>query len=574
MEQILKEKLKRALGAFGIEGIEPSLEYPADLAHGDFATNVAFKIQRTKSVEGSKTFQQKIPMTEVIGGSVVGEKAIIWNSPKELAEKIVAELGDIENVEKIEVAGPGFINFTLSHEYYSHVLKNIGIDWGRNETRKGEKVGIEYYQPNYFKALHVGHLMNAAVGESLARFAEFSGAKVYRIAYYADIGPHIAKAIWGLRDLNIDPKKPEDLSRAYEHGTKAYKENPEVKEAIDDINRAMYAGDDAALEMLYKKGCDISARQAQALLLRLGIAFDKTFYESEGGPVGQSIVEKNPGGIFEKSDGAIIFPGEKYGLHTRVFLTSKGLPVYETKDLGLAQLKLAAFGANELVYVVDVEQKEYFRVVLKVIELVFPSLAGKVRHIAHGRLRLPEGRMSSREGNVILANDILDELKDAVLERTSDVKTAEQVAQAALRYLILRQSSGNTIVFNKEQALSFEGDSGPYLQYSYVRAKSVLEKGKGEREKEKGGNTPEHIPEFERLLPRFPQVVERAARAYEPHYVTTYLTELAGAFNSWYAAERIIGSEEEAYKLALTRAFAQTMENGLWLLGIEAPEKM
>lgn len=546
IEGILKDKLKQALKALGIEGVKPALEYPADLSHGDFATNVAMAAVKRAGM-----------------------------NPKELAEKIVVELGAIEHISKIEVAGPGFINFTLAREYYSHVLKNIGISWGRNETLKGEKVGIEYYQPNYFKALHVGHLMNAAVGESLARFAEFSGAKVYRIAYYADIGPHIAKALWGLMKLGIEPTTPEELSKAYEYGSKHYKEDESSKAAIDRINQEIYAGENDAVQTLFRKGSDVSKKQIDELRARLGLTFDKTFFESEGGPVGAALVKEHLGTIFEKSEGAVIFPGEKYGLHTRVFLTSKALPVYETKDLGLAKLKLDALDATELLYVVDVEQTQYFEVVLKAIQLVFPELSGKVRHISHGRLRLPTGRISSREGNIILASDILDELKESVLERTDDAAIAEQVAQAALRYLILRQSLGGNIVFNKEQALSFEGDSGPYLQYSYVRAKSVLEKNeKGEREKEKGENAPKHIPEFERLLPRFPTVVERAAREYEPHYVTTYLTELAGAFNSWYAAERIIGSEHEAYKLALTRAFAQTVKNGLWLLGIEAPELM
>ena len=543
MHEVLKTKVLEALKALGVEAQEPVIEFPAELSHGDYATNAA----------------------------LAGAKAAGMN-PRELAEKIVEKLGDIEHVEKIDIAGPGFINFHLAREYFSNTVANIDENFGKNKSARGEKIGIEYYQPNYFKALHVGHLMNAMIGESLARLAEFSGADVARIAYYADIGPHIAKAIWGVRDLGIDPKTPEDLSRAYEHGTAAYKNDESVKDVIDAINQSVYAEDDDAVQALYKKGCAISAEQAAELLERLAISFDKTFYESEGGPIGKELVKKHMGDVFEEGEGgAIIFPGEKYGLHTRVFLTSKSLPVYETKDLGLAKLKLDAFGANELVYVVDVEQSEYFKVVLMVIEKVFPELKGKVRHVAHGRLRLPTGRMSSREGNVVLASEILNELAGAASERTEDAAVTEQVAQAAMRYLILRQASGSNIVFEKEQALSFEGNSGPYLQYSYARAKSVLEKAGNDGSVEK---STEITTEFERLLPRFPQVVERAAREYEPHYVTTYLTELASAFNSWYAQEKIIGHSDESYKLALTKAFAQTMKNGLWLLGIEAPEKM
>lgn len=545
MEDLLKERIQVALAALGVENIEPFLEFPAELSHGDYATNVA----------------------------LVGAKSAKQN-PHSLAKALVEKLGAIEGVAKIEVAGPGFVNFTLAREYFSHAIQNIDEQWGKGTYRGGERVGIEYYQPNYFKALHVGHVMNAMVGETLSRFAEFSGATVYRLAYYADIGPHIAKAVWGLRELGIDPTTPEDLSRGYEYGATQYKEQENAKAAIDQINQEIYAGENHDVQVLFKKGSVVSKNQIDGLVERLRLSFDKTFYESEGGVIGKVLVEKHLGDVFEKSDGAIIFPGEKYGLHTRVFLTSKGLPVYETKDLGLAKLKLDTLDVTELVYVVDVEQTQYFHVVLKAIQMVFPQLAGKVRHVPHGRLRLPTGRMSSREGGVIMANAILDELKAAVLERKDDPIIAEQVAQAALRYLLLRQSLGGNVVFNKEQALSFEGDSGPYLQYSYVRAKSVLERAQNIATVNRSDSVPNAIPGFERILPRFPAIVERAAREFEPHYVTTYLTELASAFNSWYATERIIGSEYESYYLALVRAFRVTMKNGLWLLGIETPEKM
>ena len=212
MQDMLETKVSEALKALGVEAQEPVIEFPAELAHGDYATNAA----------------------------LAGAKAAGMN-PRKLAEKIVEKLGDIEHVEKIDIAGPGFINFHLAREYFSNTVANIDENFGKNKSARGEKIGIEYYQPNYFKALHVGHLMNAMIGESLARLAEFSGADVARIAYYADIGPHIAKAIWGIRDLDIDPKTPEDLSRAYEHGTAAYKNDESVKDVIDAINQSVYA---------------------------------------------------------------------------------------------------------------------------------------------------------------------------------------------------------------------------------------------------------------------------------------------------------------------------------------------
>lgn len=540
----VRNAIQNALTEASIGEVSFSLEYSGDLERGDLASNVA----------------------------LVAAKAAGKN-PKELGTELAEILSKKlpDGISKVETAGPGFINFYFAREEFAKTVESIGESWGRNEEHTGEKIGIEYYQPNFFKALHVGHLLNAMVGESLARLMEFSGATVYRIAYYADIGPHIAKAIWGLQELAINPETPEDLSRAYEYGSLKYKEDSGAKEVIDEINRKIYQGEDEKVQRLYKQGTEISKIQVQSLLDRLGISFDKTFYETEGGEIGKSLVLERVGEVFEKSEGAIIFRGESYGLHTRVFLTSKELPVYETKDLGLAKLKLDAFSADRLLYVVDVEQTGYFNVILKVIELVFPALQGKVKHVAHGRLRLPDGRMSSREGKVILANEILNELQEAVLPRAGEKKIAEQVGQAAMHYLILRQSLGSNIVFDKNQALSFEGDSGPYLQYSYVRAMSVLQKSSSTPSID--SPTP-HVPKFERMLPRFPHVVSRAISEYEPHHVTTYLTELAAAFNSWYASERIIDTLDEAYKLQLVQAFATTMKNGMWLLGIEAPEKM
>jgi len=286
-------------------------------------------------------------------------------------------------------------------------------------------------------------------------------------------------------------------------------------------------------------------------------------------------------GIFEKSEGAIIFSKEKSGLHTRVFINSEGLPTYEAKDLGLIQLKKDFFDFDRSITVTDVEQAEYYKVVMKAAEFIFPKLKGKIEHISHGRLRLPEGRMSSRTGNIIggetLLNDLralaVDKMKEREIKNKKEI--ADQIAVAALKYSILKQAPGKSIIFDYEKSLSFEGDSGPYLQYTAVRAKAILEKAKEEKI-EPGLNTGKEVIGIEQFLYRFPGVVERSAKEYSPHQILSFLLELAGIFNSFYAKEKIVdkGNKNSSYRIALTEAVFLTLKNGLDLLGIKVPEKM
>lgn len=545
IEELLKQRIRDALKTLNVEPVDFSVEYPADLAHGDFATNAAL---------------------------VAANKA--KSNPKELAEKITEALGEIDGVEKIEVAGPGFINFTLSREYFSSVVEGVDEAWGRNKTLQGKKVLVEYAQPNLFKPFHVGHLLNTAVGESLSRISQFSGAEVHNISYPSDISLGVAKAVWSILKNNKEDELSVDvMGEAYVDGTKQYEESEKAKEEINVINIELNTNQNGDAWRVYEKGRELNLNYFKHITERLGSAFEHMFFESESGVVGKEIVMNNTPKVFQESEGAVIFKGEDVGLHTRVFITSKGLPVYEAKDIGLLHLKFEKYHPDLSIVITDVEQKQYFEVVKKAASLINEEWGIKSLYWQHGRLRFAGGKVSSRYGNVPLAEDLIEQVKTIVTEKAKEKNNvvAEQVALASLKYAFLRSGAGKNIIFDFENSVSVEGDSGPYLQYSYARAKSVLEKAGGEGSAEQ---IPEKIPEFERLLPRFPEVVKRAAHEYEPHYVTTYLTELAGAFNSWYAQEKIIGTEHEAYKLGLVRAFAQTMKNGLWLLGIEAPEKM
>jgi len=275
-----------------------------------------------------------------------------------------------------------------------------------------------------------------------------------------------------------------------------------------------------------------------------------------------------------------VYKGEKAGLHTRVFVTSKGLPTYETKELGLAQLKSETWQCDTSVTVTAHEQSDYFAVVLAAMKEVLPDLAAKIQHVSHGMMRFAEGKMSSRTGNVITGESLLAELTEAAKvraaeSRADDVeKLAEHVAVAAIKYQILKQASGKDIIFDRERALSLEGDSGPYVQYAHARTQQIVEKAKEQNVVQK---IDAHVASdnLTRLLHRFPEIVEYAASLREPHVLTSYLLEIASAFNSWYAQVHILdGTPEAAHKVAVTDAVRRTLKNGLWVLGIPAPEKM
>lgn len=433
---------------------------------------------------------------------------------------------------------------------------------------------VEYTDPNPFKTFHIGHLMNNAIGESVSHIVEFSGAEVRRANYQGDVGLHVARAIWG------KIKNPEvDWGHAYAYGAQNYEEH---KKAIDEINKKIYERSDKEINALYDSGKKESIEEFEKMYTRLGTKFDFNFFESESGPAGMEVVEKFKD-IFQKSDGAVVFRGEEFdkSLHTRVFLTKEGLPTYEAKELGLAKTKYDKYPYDVSIVITGNEIKDYFRVVHKAMEQVFPELAEKTRHIPHGMLRLPTGKMSSRTGDIVSAQSLLNDVQKKVLEKMKDTEitnkeeAADKIAVGAIKYTILKQAAGSDIVFDFDKALSFDGDSGPYLQYTFARTQSVLRKAK-----ENGITSSTEIfadttTEVEKMLYRFPEIIERALLAYEPHHITTYLTQLASAFNNFYAKERIVDSGEAApYRLALTEATAIVLKNGLSLLGIEAPEKM
>lgn len=553
---IIRKELSEALAGVGVTlaAADVPLEHPAALSHGDYATGVALAKAKEAGV-----------------------------NPRVLAEKLVAAMPQISGVEKIEIAGPGFINFTLTSSAIGKSINEARSTekWGSGEANASKKVMVEYTDPNPFKEFHIGHLVPNTIGESISRLYQFTGADVRRANYQGDVGRHVARAIWGLMKNGESPEDVKALGRAYAAGAAADVDGSEAKDEITAINKKVYARSDAAINDLYDRGRKTSLDHFEELYAMLGTKFDFYFFESEAGPSGKELVQSHiADGIFKESDGAMVYEGEKKGLHTRVFLNSEGLPTYEAKELGLSKMKFEKFPYDLSIIVTGNEINEYFKVLLAAMSDVYPELAAKTMHISHGMMRLSEGKMSSRTGNVITGESLLMELKEIAKERASQSradnpeKLAEEVAVGGIKFQILKGAIKKDIIFDRERALSLEGDSGPYLQYAYARTNAILAKAHESGVEPQVDET--YAPnDVARLVPRFPEVVARAAAEFEPHYVTTYLIELAAAFNSWYAQEQVLdGTPRAAHKAALVQAVGRTLKNGLWVLGIPAPEKM
>ena len=511
MRELIEKAIREVLGADAAFVVER----PRALSNGDYSTNAA----------------------------LVGKV-----DPHELSSKLRSLLSSNE-VEKIEVVGK-FINFYLSRE--ALIPKEQKIP----QLNAGKKIMVEYTDPNPFKEFHIGHLMSNAIGESIARLLEASGAKVIRANYQGDVGLHVAKAIWGKM------QKPDvSWGEAYTYGAQEYENK---KAEIDEINKKVYKKSDAQINALYDAGRKESLERFDEIYKTLGTKFNKYFFESETSPKGLILVQKHPD-VFEQSEGATVF----HGAHTRVFVTSRGLPTYEAKDLGLLELKKETENMDESITITANEQSDYFSVVLAAAKKV-PEIAGiaeKTKHVSHGMMRFADSKMSSRKGNVITGESLLHDL-------TKEARGREDVAVGAIKYTVLKSGSGKDIIFDPDKSLSLEGDSGPYLQYARVRAVSLLQKAKEAGVEAGTQDMPAEAHSLERVLIHYSDAVARAAKELEPHYVTTYLTELASAFNSWYAQEKVIGGEHQDYGVFLTQAVERTLSQGLNLLGIPTPEEM
>lgn len=513
-------------------------------------------------------------------------------NPLQWAQEIVYHLPKDPFIEKVEVVRPGFINFWVSKKFLLSQAQNIVCgkwQFPHFHLGKNKKIMMEFAHPNTHKLFHIGHLRNITSGEALCRILEAVGNKVIRANYQGDVGLHIAKCLYQVKSQKLKVKslktieeKVKFLGEAYAKGNKAYETSKKAKNEIIEINRMIYEQDDKILP-LWKKTRQWSLDYFNQIYQRVGTKFDRFYFESEMADRGKQLaffaLKK---GILEKSQGAIVFSGKKYGLDTRVFVNNLGFPTYEGKELALAEKEFSEFGEiDKCIHLVGPEQTSFFKVTFKVEELLNEKkYKNKQIHLIGGFVRLKYGKMSSREGKVIEGPWLLDEAKRRILERyRCQEEIAEVLAIASVKYSFLKNHISADIDFDFDESISLEGNSGPYLLYTYVRTQSVLKKTNlNNLTTRQFGNLLINKEESDlfHLFYRFPEVVFEAGKNFSPNLITNYLFDLAQKYNLFYQKHPILKAEKKKkeFRLLLTKTTGRIIKKGLNLLGIETVEKM
>jgi arginyl-tRNA synthetase len=519
---------------------------------GDFTTNIALRLAKEVS-----------------------------KNPHEIAETIAEKLRGHEALSEVSVAGPGFLNLKLTDDAL--------LDYAQEplpESLKGQVIVAEYSDPNPFKVLHAGHLYTSIVGDAIANILEAAGAEVHRVNFGGDVGLHVAKTMWAiLRELGgenpdklgtVPPEQhAEWMSERYIEGNNAYEENELIRPEVIELNKRVYQlhtdnDKESPFAHIYWTCREWSYGYFEMFYERIGTNFEKYYPESQTAPIGLSTVQEQlEKGVYEKSEGAVIFNGEKYGLHTRVFINSEGLPTYEAKDVGLIMAKWQDYHFDTSVVITGNDIVEYMKVVLKSVEQFEPDLVKATKHLTHGIVKLQGGvKMSSRKGNILRAVDVLQAAAEASGQATGNKD--DTTVLAAVKYAFLKQRIGGDIIYDPKESVNVLGSSGPYLQYAHARARSILSKTSGNL-----GTKKPWQPDERRLLRKiseYNEVVEQATADLLPSHIATYLYELAQEFNRFYEKNRVIDDPREIIRLGLVKGYAETLKHGLELLGIPAPE--
>lgn len=556
LETVVSKACKRL---FDVE-IAVQLTRPEE-QFGDFATNVALQLAKQ-----------------------------VGKNPREVGEAIAAELRTelSEQVREITIAGPGFINIRLSDaaltDYASQALSLMPKSYA------GQLVVLEYSDPNPFKVLHAGHLYQGVVGDAIANLLTLAGADLHCVNFGGDVGLHVGRTMWGilqelggehpekLADIAAD-KRSEWMAAAYVKGTQAYDDDETAKQAIIDINKKVYQihesnDHESPLAQIYWTCREWSYAYFDAFYARVGSHFEKYYPESETAPLGiKTVREQTEKGVYQESDGAIVFKGEPYDLHTRVFINSNGLPTYEAKDVGLIMAKWRDYKFDKTIIITGNDIVEYMKVVLKSIEQFAPELVERTVHLTHGNVKLAGGvKMSSRKGNFLRAVDVLDIVASANQKATG--KSDETTVLGAIKYAFVKQRIGPDLIFDPEESVSLEGNSGPYLQYAHARARSVIAKAGADKVSTVSADLQEGERSLLRKITEYPEVVDKAVAELLPHHIATYLYELAQVFNRFYENNLVVGDPRQAVRLKLVTQYADTLKAGLNLLGIVAPDRM
>jgi len=521
-------------------------------------------------------------------------------SPKDIAEEINEKIkGKLGSSVSSEVIGP-YVNFFIDQMVMSEaIIKQVQKekeDYGRQKGKK-EVVLIESPGPNTNKPLHLGHLRNILLASSIANALESQGKDIHMINIVNDRGVHICKSMLAYQKFgkNQTPEKVKIKSDHfvgdfYVKYSKEEKKNPKIEEGVQELLIKWEEGDKETKE-LWKKMNKWALDGFKETYKRLGFSIEKEYLESESYTHGKEIVLT---GLKKKKftknkEGAVVVDLAANKLDTKVLLRANGTSVYITQDLYVAKKRYEDYKFDKLVYVVGNEQEYHFKVLFAIFEKLKWKFADKCHHFSYGMVELPEGKMKSREGSVVDTDDLIEEMKELakkeVKKRYKDIKAdevskrAEAISMAAIRFFFLKFDPKKNFVFNPKESLSFEGDTGPYVQYSYARICSIFKKLGKKVDLAKVDYSLLKTPLDRRLLKAissFPDVIEDAANQYKPSLICHYLTDLASTFNEYYRDNVVLKEKAEVRdaRLALIDSVRTVIKSGLALLDIDVLEQM
>jgi len=557
-EEAIKELLKKHIK----EDIEIKLEIPPEKEFGDFAFP-CFALSKTQK-----------------------------KAPNLIAHDLAAKLSTADFLSKVISAGP-YVNFFLNKKDLAEgILKTINInpkDYGKQNQK--QKIMVEFCSPNTNKPLHLGHVRNIVLGDSVSRIFKFLGNYVIKSCLVNDRGVHICKSMlaykkWG---KNKKPDKKGDffVGEFYKLFAQKAADNPELETQAQELLRQWENNEEEVVE-LWKKMNQWVYDGFEKTYSSLNVNFDKYYYESNLYTYGKEIVmdglKRN---IFKKDDGAVVAELEDVNLPNKVLIRSDGTTIYMTQDLYLAKKKVEENKLDRSIYVVGSEQNLHFQQLFAILKKLGHKWADSCYHLSYGMVLLPEGKMKSREGKVVDADALIEQVTNLALyeikkrHENLDPKIlknrARQVGLAALKFHLLKIDAVKDMLYKPEESISFEGETGPYVQYTYARINSILRKHKKE--------LPDDIDisvlgekglSIARILEQFPETVQNSAQHYKPSFICRYLLDLCQEFNSYYHDVPVLKAEEKEMlaRLYLLKSVKQVIENGLNLLGIEAPEKM
>ena len=511
----------------------------------------------------------------------------------------------------------GFLNLVVSHSFWREMLEGELRQAAHGKVPLSEssaRVVIEYSSPNTNKPLHLGHIRNILLGHSMAQILSASGRMVHQVNLVNDRGIHICKSMlaWEKRGKGETPessgmKGDHLVGKYYVAYDKVYKS--QVKERVDNGSPQKTAEAEApvlleAREMLLNWESDDPKVRALWEMMnswvyagfdetyrRLGIGFDRTYYESETYKLGKSLILKGleEGVLYSRDDGSVWANLEDEGLDHKLLLRSDGTSVYMTQDVGTARQRFGEFEFDSHIYVVGNEQNYHFQVLALVLKKLGYEWADRLFHLSYGMVELPEGKMKSREGTVVDADDLMDEMERTARQMSEELgkldeygeeeksRIYRQIGMGALKYFILKVDAKKNMTFDPRESVDFNGNTGPFIQYTYARIKSLVRKGSGIPRK--AGETPLVDKEVGliRMMYDYPEVIQDAADSLNPSLLANFLYELAKEFNQYYHDYSILSAEKEELihlRLLMVEVIGQVIESGMELLGIEMPERM